>query len=78
MDVSTTQFSYRQANQENHHGSIHSAITYDNLVNLTFDQLKDLSEKAYYRDDRGRLKDRDGIIVSYDPSTNKLEKTDIR
>jgi hypothetical protein len=78
LDITNTRFYYRQANPDNHHGTTHSGISYDNLCNLTFDQLNDLSTKTYYRDDSGRLKDKDGIIVSYDPSTNKLEKTDIR
>jgi acetyltransferase-like isoleucine patch superfamily enzyme len=71
LDITNTTFSYRRPNQENNHSSVHSQISYENLVSLTFDQLNDLSTKTYYKDSSGTLKDKDGYVMKW--SHDKLE-----
>lgn len=57
-------FSYRQANPDNHHASNHGQISFNNLCDLTFDQLAELQEKTYYKDG-SNLYDKDGYTVKY-------------
>jgi hypothetical protein len=63
MDVSNCTFSYRRANPDNNHSSIHSDIGFNNICDLNVTQLQELSEKAYYKDSSGNLYDKDGYIV---------------
>jgi hypothetical protein len=78
LDISNCQFSFRQPSADNLHSSMHSTISYEILTSLTFDQITELTTKNYYKDDKNRLRDKDNILLEYDPSTNKLERTDIR
>jgi hypothetical protein len=70
-DVTNTVFSFRQPSFDNLHSGMHSQVSFENLCNLTFDQLIELTTKNYYKDNSGNLTDKDGYKVRF--NNDKIE-----
>jgi hypothetical protein len=67
---------YRNPSPNNDHSGMHGgSFTWDLFCDLSIEQLGELQNKNYYKDDAGIIRDKTGQRVQYDPSTKKVEST---
>lgn len=67
--------SFRQPSPQNDHSGSHGGMfNWNQFCDLSLKELGEVQDKSYYKEENtGLLKDKDGIRVEYNPSTEKLE-----
>lgn len=62
---------YRQPNSQNTHNSQRS-FDWQTLTELSLSELGEIQSKGYYKDTKGTLRDKNGLMVEYNRSTGKV------
>jgi hypothetical protein len=71
--INNIQCYYRNPSANNDHSGTHGHIGWDNLCDLSIQQLGQLQGNRYFTDDEGIIRDGSRQRVQYDPSTKKVE-----